>query len=286
MKSLINWEELLSLKTAQHGPKPGSDYDPGVFWDKQAPMYDQMAKMEKAYTRLQIDAIPTSQTDTVLDLCCGPGRVTSMIAPRVKQVTAVDASPKMLEYCQMNCEALGISNVTTQLMNWNDIVLDDTVKKHDIVIASRSVAMQDIKKLNQLANKAAVIICWANGPHIPVILEDMFKNTSDTLSNRPGDFRNDRRLGYNVTFNMVYDLGLDPNISVIDDGFTKTYPSYEATYADLRQLRPFADDKLPIFKSNLEAMLTKNNDGTVTFLIQTKSFVLWWRPKHIDEINN
>lgn len=286
MKPLINWEELLSLQRVSHGPKPGLEYDPGAFWDKQAPMYDQMAKMEKVYTRLQIDAIPTSQTDTVLDLCCGPGRITSMIAPRVKQVTSIDASAKMLEYCQANCEALGISNVTTQFMNWNDIIPDKTVQRHDIVIASRSVAMQDIKKLNQLANKAAVIICWANAPQIPVILDEMFKNTGDTPSNKQGDFRNDRRLGYNITFNMVYDMGLDPNITVVEDGFTKTYPSYEAAYIDLRQLRPFAEDKLPIFKSNLESMLTKNDDGTVVFLKQTQTFVLWWRPKHIDAINN
>jgi SAM-dependent methyltransferase len=286
MKPLINWEELLSLLTPQHTPKADLEYDPGAFWDKQAPMYDQMAKMEKAYTRLQIDAIPTSETDTVLDVCCGPGRITSLIAPRVKHVTAIDASPKMLEYCQANCDTAGITNVTTQLMNWNDIIPDNTVQRHDIVIASRSVAMQDIKKLNQLANKAAVIICWANAPHIPVILDEMFKNTGDKPSNKPGDFRSDRRLGYNITFNMVYDLGLDPNITVVDDGFTKTYPSDEAAYSDLRQLRLFTDDNLPVFKSNLEAMLTKNADGTVTFLKQTQSFVLWWRPKHIDGINN
>jgi len=286
MKPLINWDELLTLLTAHLAPKPDSEHNPEVFWDKQASMYNQMAKMEKVYTRLQIDAIPTSETDTVLDVCCGPGRITAMIAPRVKHVTSIDASSKMLEYCQANCEAEGITNVTTQFMNWNDIIPDKTIHRHDIVIASRSVAMQDIKKLNQLANKAAVIICWANAPHIPVILEEMFKDIGEVPSNKLGDFRIDRRLGYNITFNMVYDLGLDPNIAVVDDGFTKVYPSYEAAYTDLRQLRPFADDKLPIFKENLESMLTKNDDGSVTFLKQTKSFVLWWRPKHIDDVNN
>ena len=32
----------------------------------------------------------------------------------------------------------------------------------------------------------------------------------------------DRRLGYNVFYNMVYDLGYDPNIKIVTDGFTKT----------------------------------------------------------------
>lgn len=282
MEPLINWEALQSLQPLQLKSKPVAMNTPGEFWDKQASMYDQMAKMEKGYTLFQIGAIPTSETDTVMDIGCGPGRVTTAIAPRVKRVTSIDASPKMLEYCQANCEALGIPNVTTQLMNWNDIVPNDTVQKHDIVIASRSVAMQDIKKLNQLANKAAVIICWANAPHIPVILAEMFKNTGEQRLNNQGDFRIDRRLGYNITFNIVYDLGLDPNITIVDDGFTKTYPSDEEAYADLRKLRPFADDKLSVFKLNLEPMLTKNQDGTVTFLRETKSFVLWWKPKQID----
>lgn len=281
MNALINWELLQSLQNVRPEKQANDQSDPGNFWDNQAPMYDQMAKMESEFTKLQINAMPTSQNDTVLDLCCGPGRITSMIAGQVQSVTAIDASAKMLEHCQANCQNLGRSNVTTRKMNWHDIMPGQTIEKHDLVIASRSVAMQDIKKLNALANKAAILVCWANAPHIPVILGEMFKGTSPNA--KPLPFRTDRRLGYNVTYNMVYDLGLDPNIAILDDGFTKTYSSYDDAYNDLRRLRPFPDEKLPVFKENLAPMLTTNQDGSVTFKQLTKSYVLWWEPQNIDK---
>lgn len=281
MNSLINWELLQSLQNTHHGKGPDAMADPSKFWDSQAPMYDQMAKMEKDFTKLQIAAMPISPTDSVLDLCCGPGRITSMIASQVKSVTSIDASPKMLEFCQSNCHALGLNNVTTKLLNWHNVVADQTVAKHDIVIASRSLAMQEIKKLNSLANKAVALVCWANAPHIPVILGEMFKGTSE--NNFPIPSVPDRRFGYNIMFNLIYDMGLDPNITILDDGFIKTFATYEDAYSELRKLRPFADEKLPIFKNNLAPMLTENDDGTVTFQQLTKTYVLWWEPKPLDD---
>ncbi|WKY44397.1 methyltransferase domain-containing protein [Eubacteriaceae bacterium ES2] len=281
MNSLINWELLHTILNNRQTKGPEVMADPGNFWDSQAPMYDQMAKMEKDFTRLQIDAMPTSPEDSVLDLCCGPGRITSMIAERVKTVTAIDASPKMLEYCQANCQNLGLKNVTTRLMNWDDVIPNQTIEKHDLVIASRSLAMPEIKRLNALANKAIAIVCWANAPHIPVILGQMFKGTSTATAPLPTV--PDRRFGYNLMFNMIYDLGLDPNITILDDGFTKTFDSYDEAYSELRKLRPFTDEKLAIFKNNLAAMLSENQDGTVTFKQLTKSYVLWWRPQALKE---
>lgn len=280
MKPLINWEELQSLNKMQNPPQ--SIQNPDQFWGKQAPMYNQMAHMEKKYTANQINAIGADVDDTVLDIGCGPGRITSMIAPRVSHVTAIDASEKMLEYCQTNCKNLGLTNVTTLLLKWEDAILSENIEKHDIAIASRSVGMQDIRKLNRFAKKKAVVICWANAPHIPLILDEMFKNTNDTFQSPSNGFKSDRRLGYNVVFNMVYDLGLDPNISIVEDGFSKNYPSYEEAYDDLRKLRNFDDEKLPVFKENLKPLLTENEDGSVTFCRETRSFVLWWTPKSLD----
>jgi hypothetical protein len=77
---------------------------------------------------------------------------------------------------------------------------------------------------------------------------------------------------------MVYDLGADPNIRVVPDGFRKDFSDYETACAWLRQIQPFDERYLPVFQQNLAPYLTPNDDGTVTFLRRTKSYVLWWEP--------
>ena len=61
--------------------------------------YDQMAKMEARFTLNQINCFDTDPYDSVLDVGCGPGRITVPMASRAKRVTALDSSSKMLEYC-------------------------------------------------------------------------------------------------------------------------------------------------------------------------------------------
>ena len=44
----------------------------------------------------------------------------------------------------------------------------------------------------------------------------------------------ERMFGYNVTFNQLYDLGIDPFLKVIEDGFERVYNSKEEAYEDLK----------------------------------------------------
>ncbi|MCL1803005.1 MAG: methyltransferase domain-containing protein [Eubacteriaceae bacterium] len=277
MKPIINWEALQSINRPPM-PSPAPDYN----WDNSADMYHMMAEMERTYTYNQLNCFDTSSDDTVLDIGCGPGRVTCIMAERAKSVTALDMFPKMLAYCTSNAKARGLTNVNPILMDWNDAQLGGPIQKHDIVIASRSVGMQDVMKLNAFANKYIVLIAWANAQNIPSIQDEMFAGTSgEGETSMPGRFE-DRRVGYNTTWNMVYDMGFDPNIRIVRDGFTKDFRSHDEAYAWLRQIRPFHDQYLPVFKKNLEPMLSENGDGTVTFRKETRSYVIWFEPIAIE----
>ena len=89
-------------------------------WDNSAGMYNQMARMEKIYTLNQINAFETTQSDTVLDIVCGPGRIAVPMEQRAKSVTALDSSAKMLAYCQKNAQAAGVTNLNTLLLDWKE----------------------------------------------------------------------------------------------------------------------------------------------------------------------
>ena len=275
MKPIIDWAALQSLlmpsMLVQGREIPN--------WDHIAPMYDMMAEMERVYTYNQVNCFDTDSEDTVLDIGCGPGRISCAMAERAKSVTALDLFLVMMEYCRKNATERGLNNIHTLHMDWKDAELGKNIDKHDIVIASRSVGIGDIRKLNAFAQKYVVLIAWANAPSIPPILNELFAGTNPQADDRrPPLFKEDRRVGYNATWNMVYDIGADPNIRIVTDGFTKNFDNDNAAYAWLRRLQPFDDQYLPIFQRNLEPYITHNSDGSVTFRKETRSYVLWWEP--------
>jgi SAM-dependent methyltransferase len=278
MSPLINWEELREL--LPQGPSRDTEGGSGSVWDSGAEMYDRMAKMEKSYTLNQINAFDTTTEDTVLDIGCGPGRISVPMAQRAKSVTALDSSEKMLAYCQQNAKEAGVSNLRTCLLDWKKAVPGSDLEPHDIVIASRSPGMNDIQKLSSLARKYVVVIAWANAPNIPMILGDLFKGVEETRRTPP--MRIDRRVGYNVTYNIIYDAGYDPNIKIVTDGFTRDFASRDEAYAELWLLRKAPGEIPHLFKRNVDQWLTGNKNDGFTFRRETRSFVIWWEPGRVN----
>lgn len=287
-KPFINWDELAKLVMPSGPPRSAGKKAAGPGkgiggWDGQADFYNQMASMEKEFTLNQIDCLDIGPEDTVLDIGCGPGRITVPVAKRAGSVTSLDASPRMLEYCRKNAEAEGLGNVTTMLADWEDQESFNEIGMHDIVIASRSIALHDIEKMTSFARRCAAIVIWAYGyPSIPAVTGELFKGTGSGADSRPGPpVMKDRRLGNNLWYNRIYDMGYDPNLRIVDDGFTKIYESREEAYDDLARLSPAEDPVIrwDVFRQNTDRFLTDNEDGTVTFLAETKSIVLWWKPE-------
>jgi precorrin-6B methylase 2 len=279
MAGIINWEELRQITTPPEvsrvaGGQGGNTFDT----DESANMYNRMAKMEKTYTLNQINCFDTTKSDTVLDIGCGPGRISVPMAQRAKSVTSLDSSSRMLKHCQRNADEAGVTNLKTIQLDWKDAVLGQNLEQHDIVIASRSVGMYDIKKIASFARKYVAVIAWANAPNIPMVLSDLFAGI-DAARKFP-QMRIDRRIGYNVTYNTIYDMGYDPNIRIVTDGFTRDFASREEAYKELWLLQQPSDiAPSPVFKSNVDKWLSAKNDGGVTFRRETRTFVIWFEPK-------
>lgn len=292
---LVNWDALMEMARPMpqvpkdgKGPKgmPKSGYGG---WDEQAELYDMMVKMESEYTPLQIACLPITKEDTVLDVCCGTGRLVVPVAQIAKSVTGLDASSKMLEHCKTHAEEAGLSNVTTQYLDWDEAEAGKNVEKHDIVIASRNMALQDPVKLSSFANKWVGIIIWSFGaPPIPAIRGKLFKGLDDSnhVGHRPPMGMmgvGDRRLGNNVWYNRIYDLGYEVNMRVVEDGYKRVFASRDDAYAELAKLRSeeIPNDKMEIYKSNVDEFLSENN-GETTFFAPTESIVLWWKPERTE----
>jgi len=252
---------------------------PEIDWNTITEMYDGMAKLEKAFTQKQVDTMGIIKDDTVVDIGCGPGRLTVPMAKKAKSVTCVDAYDKMLERCMLNAKNEGLENVTPLFQSWLDEDAVEKIGKHDIAVASRSVGMFDLIKLNQIATKYVFVMSFANAPSLREIQLDFLEGISDISSPKP---RPDARMfDYNVTFNMIYDMGANPSVVVLDDGFERTYASKEEAYENLRFLGTILPEQEERYRANVDRYLDVLDDGSVHLLRKTKTFVMWWKPCEI-----
>ena len=246
MKNLINWEEFQTLNRPPMGPMSKMDAPQRKNF---ADFYNKVAAMEKLHTLNQVNALPLLPSDTLLDMGCGPGRLSVPLAERVKSVTSLDVSEDVLKYCKMNADAAGLTNLTTKQLDFEKAVAGENVEKHDVVICSRSVGLWNLRKLSSFANRITAIVSFANAPAIPHLLANIFNGTTAENGQRPSlpAHMSDRRLNYNVLFNIAYDLGYEPNIKVVNDGFTKDYASKEEAYEDIITLGKVDEDKMDIY---------------------------------------
>lgn len=278
MNGLVNWELLHRNCFAMQGEAKM----PSMDWNTITEMYDGMAKLEHVFTQKQVDAMTITKDDTVVDIGCGPGRLTVPMAKKAKSVTCVDAYEKMLERCMYNAKNEGLDNVKPLFQSWLDEDAVEKIGKHDIAIASRSVGMFDLIKLNQLATKYVFVMSFANAPSLREIQLDFLEGITDASFPKP---RPDARMfDYNITFNMIYDMGANPSVVVLDDGFERTYASKEEAYENLRFLGTILPEHETRYRANVDRYLDVLDDGSVHLLRKTKTYVMWWKPCEIKHL--
>ncbi len=250
-----------------------------VDWNKLAIYYDRVSQLEAEYTPNQLDCLEISAGDTVLDIGCGPGRISVPAALRAKRVTALDAFDEMLALCARNAKLAGAGNISTVHLDWRDAVIGKNIQKHDIVIAARSVGLMDPRKLNAAADKCAVMIGWTPGwlPSVGSLFEGVAEDPTMKFSDEDDPIRR-YIVGYQHAFNQVYEMGALPNVRIVQDGFSRRYSSRQEAYRDLAALQEFPPEKQLRFQQNVDGFLAREADGGVTYRCERQSYVLWWKP--------
>ena len=270
MQGLLNWQAIRELKFAPmtRDGAGGSAVD----WDKVAVMYNGMAELEKCSTQILVDVLPITDRDSVLDVGCGPGRLSIPMARRAKSLTALDAFGEMLKFCKQNAKNAGVKNIKFMQKSWLDII-----GKHDVVVASRSVGLGDIKRLNDAAKKYVCITSFLEDyPSLREIWMDLLAGIDERASKRPPFINeNPRMFGYNVTFNMLYDLGANVNVRIFDTVYEKSFTDKDEAYEFLQFVGDIPKEKEKIYRKNVDKWLVKDKGG-VKFYRTTKSYAMWY----------
>ncbi|WP_026802835.1 class I SAM-dependent methyltransferase [Aliarcobacter lanthieri] len=159
----LNFSKLYKKQMKKSTFKSKSSGD----WDKKAKYFSQNV-VNSPYTKEFIGKVDTSDCETLLDVGSGPATISLALAKKLKNVYALDYSPEMLNYANENAKERNIENLTTIHKSWYDNWED--VPNTDIVVASRSMEVKDIKKalqkLNEKANKRVYITTKVGGSFI------------------------------------------------------------------------------------------------------------------------
>ncbi len=214
----IDWNKM--WQAARKKKKSGKKRSAGD-WDKKADSFRKRTR-RSVYTEKFIRLLNPDEKWSVLDMGCGPGTLALPLSGLVSRVTAADFSARMLTLLEQEATSLNISNITTVHASWNDDWSAKSINPHDIVIASRSLAVEDLKaaleKLIRFARKAVFITDRVEyGPLDP----DAFAAIGRPMKLGPD---------YIYTLNLLYQMGIKASVDFIKLDETPTYSSLEQAF--------------------------------------------------------
>lgn len=109
-----------------------SYYDHRTPWHDEYMSYQSREKMEKLHAKIINTITPLIKNLSVLEIACGTGNWTSVLANRASQVTAIDSSRQSLELAQKKNK--GIDNISYHRAD--AFALDKLQGSFDVIFAS------------------------------------------------------------------------------------------------------------------------------------------------------
>ncbi len=242
------WKQAKSKKTWKS--KKADD------WNKKALSFAKRTSTS-LYTERFLDLLAPRPEWSVLDAGCGPGTLALPLADSVRRVTGLDFSEKMLEILAKKATERNISNITLHHCAWDDDWQAHGIRPHDVAIASRSLAVSDLKSaLIKLTSHARSLVAVTDrvgpGPFDP----DAFTAIGRPLSTGPD---------YIYTVNLLHQMGYLPKIDYIELEKEVYYSDeQEALEGYLWMFRDLDTEERKQLKKYLRSISTLNDDGSVT----------------------
>jgi len=175
-------------------------------WDKKAKSFASR-NTGSPYASMLLAKLPLTPDLTVLDMGSGPGTLAFPLAAKVRSVTAVDYSAGMLEALRKTAETENIENIQTIQGAWEDDWQQLGIIPHDIVIASRSMAVADLHSALQKLNEYAKGYVFVADRIAPTPFDPgAFAATGREFQSGPD---------YIFTINMLYSMGIHPSIDIL-----------------------------------------------------------------------
>ena len=218
------------------------------------------------------DITPESR---VLDIGAGPGTLAIPFAKRVAHVTVVEPAEGMLSVLREKMAEEGVENIDVVQKRWEDVfVADDLHTPYDVVIASFSLGMADIR-----AAVEKMIAAAATGGHIYLYHfagETHWDRECRELWPKLHDKEYTPGPKSDVLYNVLYQMGIYPSVRTFRLLHTQRFGSMEVAMEHFRhQYRITTAEQKAIVREHLGRVLMEVNGGFVLPASSTR-VKIWW----------
>lgn len=199
-----------------------------AFWDRRARHF-RGGDEASPYVAGFIERLRARPGESVLDVGCGSGALALPLARAGHDVVGLDFSAGMLDLLRRQAAEEGLRNVKTVQAAWDDDWRAAGIGLADVVIASRSLDVRDLRaalqKLAAFARRRVCVTLPADGLLYPQLL-------AHEAVGRPCLRRGDQATAVNV----LRQMGIEPEVGSLEHAGASRYESPEAALESLRRM--------------------------------------------------
>ena len=209
---------------------------------------------------------------SVLDVGGGAGRYALPLALKCSHVTVVEPSPSMAEALLLEAKKAGIDNLSVVQAHWEEAQVDTA----DVVLCAHvldgtSVVGPFLHKLEQHARKRVLILNSMESPQ--ALFSPIWAYVhQEQRQNLPG---------LPELLAVLWDMGIYPDVEMLEPLKPETAPTKEAALSILRQMlyvRPNADEDWRLFKA-IELLVSETPQGFgIKDAAPRREGLISWRP--------
>jgi len=272
----IDWNDVWKEQIRQHQKSSNRKECASIWEEKDAArrFWNMSLTDNQKRAKETIKCLHITSESRVLDIGAGPGSLAIPLSKKVEHITAVEPSTGMIEVLEENMAEYGCDNIDIIKKRWEDIdVKNDLEGPYDVIIASFSLGMPDIRKAiedMQAVSSGYIYLYWFAG-----------ERSWDTYSKEiwPKLHGKEYYPGpkCDVLYNVLYQMGIYPNMETFTLGRTETYSSMDEVMNDLSSHFALENDKQEkILEQYLESKL-KNEHGNYIYDARSTRVKVWWK---------
>lgn len=237
------------------------------FWDDVANRKNEDVQSLADLTCKQLENIKLNPEDTLLEIGPGYGRLTIPLAKIAKLVTVIEPSRKMLEILRESACANGLQNISYINKRWEEVEIGKDVTEHDVVLASFSLLVADLKsaleKIDLAATKAAYVFLSAES-WIPECVQKIVLGESITILS-----------DHIIVYNLLHDLGIAANVRIMEYELRKRFTTIGEAAKEFAEAYALSESKIDLLKDSLRSLLIEDSEG-FWYKRRKKVAMVWW----------
>jgi hypothetical protein len=262
LSETIDWNSVW-IEKQRRCTESGRGRESWQTWEDEAAAreYLDMTRSRPASSLRVCDIISLVKPDwRVLDIGAGPGNIAVPLSASCAHVSAVEPARGMALVLGRQIEAAKITNIHVVNKKWDDVIPPvDLSPPYDLSFASFSLGMKDIRasivKMMSVTSRE-IVIFWHAG------LQSWDRHTMELWP-----LLHDREYypcpQSDVLFNVLYSMGIYPDVKVIRSNTEIVYQSFEEALEQFARRYDAADNRQRgILSAYLERRLLKK-DGKI-----------------------